>query len=290
VVSGLPNITPIFSRIWLMKMTVQSGLGDGAGELAHRLAHEAGLQADVGVAHLALDLRLGDQGGDGVDDDDVDRVGADEHFADFQALLAGVGLTDEQVVDVDAQPRAQEGSRACSASMNAATPPAFWAWATTVQRERGLAGIPGRRTRRSARGGCRARPAPGRARWRRSLMPGGMLDGSSFSFMIDPLPKARSIWVTARSTAAARPSASGLAAVFAMALPLSEVFRLTVGVWGVMVATIIADLRFVQLFGACKDTDPSAAVKQKFEFCSGFESCPSCFVEAESRRAGVPGP
>ncbi len=29
--------------------------------------------------------------------------------------------------------RAQEGSRACSASMNAATPFSFWAWAATVK-------------------------------------------------------------------------------------------------------------------------------------------------------------
>jgi hypothetical protein len=61
VVSGLPNMTPIFSRIWLMKMTVQVLVCDDAGELAQRLAHEAGLQADVAVAHLALDLGLGDR-------------------------------------------------------------------------------------------------------------------------------------------------------------------------------------------------------------------------------------
>jgi hypothetical protein len=57
----------------------------------------------VAVAHLALDLGAGDEGGDRVDDDDVDRVGADEQLADVEGLLAGVGLADEQVVDVDAQ-------------------------------------------------------------------------------------------------------------------------------------------------------------------------------------------
>ena len=54
---------------------------------------------DVRVAHLAFDFRPRDQGGDGVDDDDVDGVGADEQLADLQRLLAGVGLGDEQVVE-----------------------------------------------------------------------------------------------------------------------------------------------------------------------------------------------
>jgi hypothetical protein len=78
------------------------GLLDGPGELAQRLAHEAGLQADVAVAHLALDLGAGDKGGDGVDDDDVHGAGADEGVGDLQGLLAGVGLGDVELVDVDA--------------------------------------------------------------------------------------------------------------------------------------------------------------------------------------------
>ena len=68
-----------------MKMTVRSA-GDDARELAHRLAHEAGLQTDDRVAHLALDLGPRDQGGDRVDDDHVDGVGADEQFADLEGL------------------------------------------------------------------------------------------------------------------------------------------------------------------------------------------------------------
>ncbi len=57
----------------------------------------------MGVAHLAFDLGLGYQRGHGVDDDHVDRVGAHQHVGDFQGLLAGVRLGDQQVVDVDAQ-------------------------------------------------------------------------------------------------------------------------------------------------------------------------------------------
>ncbi|MNM60419.1 hypothetical protein D3C81_716980 [compost metagenome] len=55
------------------------------------------------VTHLAFDFGLGHQGGHGVDDDHVNRVGAHQHVGDFQRLLAGVRLRDQQVVDIDAQ-------------------------------------------------------------------------------------------------------------------------------------------------------------------------------------------
>ena len=73
-----------------------------AGELAHRLAHHARLQADRLVAHLALELSARRQRRDRVDRDDVDRAGAHEHVGDLERLLAVVGLGDEQLVDVDA--------------------------------------------------------------------------------------------------------------------------------------------------------------------------------------------
>jgi hypothetical protein len=78
------------------------GLVEVGGELAQRLGHEAGLQTDVGVAHLALDLGPGRQGGDRVDHDDVERSGAHQHVGDLQGLFTGVRLGDEQLVDVHA--------------------------------------------------------------------------------------------------------------------------------------------------------------------------------------------
>ncbi len=45
----------------------------------------------------------GNERRDRVDDDDVDRAGADEHLRDLEGLLAAVGLRDEEVVDVDAE-------------------------------------------------------------------------------------------------------------------------------------------------------------------------------------------
>ena len=72
------------------------------GQLAQRLAHQAGLQADVAVAHLALDLGPWRQRRHRVDDHDVERRRAHQHVDDLQRLLARVRLGDQQLVDVDA--------------------------------------------------------------------------------------------------------------------------------------------------------------------------------------------
>ena len=78
-------------------------LCDRTGELAHRLAHHAGVQADEGVAHFALDLGTGGQRRDRVDNDDVDRARAHERLRDVEALLTGVRLRNQQAVDVNAE-------------------------------------------------------------------------------------------------------------------------------------------------------------------------------------------
>ena len=85
-----------------MKMQMVLRLVEVGGELAQRLGHEPGLEADVGVAHVALDLGPGREGGHRVDDDDVEGTGAHQHVGDLERLLARVGLGDEQLVDVDA--------------------------------------------------------------------------------------------------------------------------------------------------------------------------------------------
>ena len=55
----------------------------------------------MGITHLAFDLGPGHQGCHRVDDEDVERSGADQHVGDLERLLPGVGLGDEQLVDVD---------------------------------------------------------------------------------------------------------------------------------------------------------------------------------------------
>ena len=61
------------------------------------------MQADVAVAHLALDFGFRHERCDGVDDDEVDGTAADERLDDVERLLAAVRLRNQQVVDVDAE-------------------------------------------------------------------------------------------------------------------------------------------------------------------------------------------
>ena len=58
----------------------------------------------MGVSDLSLDLGLGRQRRHRVDGDDVERARADQQLADLERLLTGVGLRDQELVDVDADP------------------------------------------------------------------------------------------------------------------------------------------------------------------------------------------
>src|SRR5258705_327846 len=81
------------------------GTLDVGGELPQRLAHQPRLQTHLWLAHLALDLGFRRERGDRVDDDHVDRPRAHQHVGDLQCLLAGVGLGNQQLLDLDAQLR-----------------------------------------------------------------------------------------------------------------------------------------------------------------------------------------
>ena len=78
---------------------------DVAGDLPHRLAHQAGLAAHRQVTHLSLDLRPWGEGGHRVDHHDVDRGGAHQLVDDLQGHLTGIGLGDQQVFDVHPEGR-----------------------------------------------------------------------------------------------------------------------------------------------------------------------------------------
>ena len=79
------------------------GLAQNGSQLAQRLAHQPGLHAHRGHAHLAFEFGLGHEGGNRIDHDHVEGVRAGERFADRQRLLAAVGLRDQQVVEIDAE-------------------------------------------------------------------------------------------------------------------------------------------------------------------------------------------
>ena len=79
------------------------GLGETASDLAQRLGHQASLESDVGVSHLAFDLRPWHRGRDGVGHHDVQGPRGDQHVHDLQGLLTGVRLRDEQCVGVHSE-------------------------------------------------------------------------------------------------------------------------------------------------------------------------------------------
>ena len=55
------------------------------------------------IAHLAFDFGARRQRRDRIDDQHVDRAGAHQRVGDLQRLLAGIGLRDQQVVEIDAE-------------------------------------------------------------------------------------------------------------------------------------------------------------------------------------------
>ena len=67
-------MTPIFSRIWLVKTQTSSGPWRSRGQLPHRGAHQPGLGTDRRVPDLAVEFGLGHEGGDRVEDDDVEGI------------------------------------------------------------------------------------------------------------------------------------------------------------------------------------------------------------------------
>ena len=206
---GLPNITPIFSRSWLMKIAVVLGVAERAGDLAQRLGHQAGLQADVAVAHLALDLGPRHQRGDRVDDDEVDRAGADQHVGDLQRLLAGVGLRDQQRVDVDAELLGVLRVERVLGVDERRDAAGLLRVGDRVQRDAwSCRRTPGRRSRRRGRAAdrrCRARRRGRSSRWG-SPRSGARV--SSPSRMTEPLPNCRSICASAASRAFSRSAAA----------------------------------------------------------------------------------
>ena len=60
------------------------------------------MQTDVGVAHVAFDLRLRRKGRHAVDNDDVEAAALDQFFGDVEGLFSVVRLRNVQVFQIDA--------------------------------------------------------------------------------------------------------------------------------------------------------------------------------------------
>ncbi len=93
----------------------------------------------MAVAHLALDLGPGDERGDRIDDEHVDRVRADEGVGDLERLLAGVGLGDDQFVDVDSELLRVDGIEGVLGVDEGGGASGLLRLGDDVERERGLA-------------------------------------------------------------------------------------------------------------------------------------------------------
>src|SRR5690606_2101182 len=76
---------------------------DGSRQFTQGLAHQTGLQTRQGIAHIAFDFSLGSQGGHRVDNNQVYRTRTHQGFGNFQSLLAGIRLGDQQIAQVHAQ-------------------------------------------------------------------------------------------------------------------------------------------------------------------------------------------
>ncbi|MNC32583.1 hypothetical protein D3C75_809450 [compost metagenome] len=79
------------------------GFVDGAGQLPQGLGHKPGLQAYVGIPHLAFDFRLRHKSRYGVHNNDINGAAAYQGFRNLQRLLAGIRLGQEELVYVDAK-------------------------------------------------------------------------------------------------------------------------------------------------------------------------------------------
>ena len=181
-----------------------SSSGDRAGQLAQRLAHQTRLQAHVRIAHVAFNLSARHQGGDRVDHDHIERAGAHQRLRDLQRLLAGVGLRDEQVIQVDATAlglERVEGMLGVDVGRDAAH---LLGLGDDVLCQRRLTA---RFRAVNLNDAARGKPpmpsamssAIGRSGWRRSAPV-----VESPIFMIDPLPNWRSMVARARSIALSR--------------------------------------------------------------------------------------
>ena len=133
-------MTPIFMRIWLMKITMQLRLGDRSGELAQRLAHQPRLEAGKLIAHLAFEFGARRQRRNRIDHQHLDGAGAHQRIGDFQRLLAGIGLRDQEIVDIDAELAGIDRIERMFGIDEGADAAALLGFGDRLQRQRGLAG------------------------------------------------------------------------------------------------------------------------------------------------------
>lgn len=93
-----------------------------------------------GVSDLAFEFGFGDESGDGIQDDDVEGIRADERFADAEGFLARAGLGDEEVVEIDAEALGVGGIQGVLDINESGEPSAFLGLGHDGEGERGFSG------------------------------------------------------------------------------------------------------------------------------------------------------
>ena len=91
------------------------------------------------IAHVAFEFGARDEGGDGVDDHNINGIGADQRFGDFERLLAVVGLRDEEIIDIHAELARVGGIERVFGVDEGGLAAEFLRFGDHVQRERRLA-------------------------------------------------------------------------------------------------------------------------------------------------------
>ena len=97
-------MTPIFSRIWLVKMQQVRALeiSEVSLRMAALISRACAPTVESPISPSSSCFR--DKGRDGIEHDDVERVRAHERLDNPKRFLAGARLRDEQIVHVDAEP------------------------------------------------------------------------------------------------------------------------------------------------------------------------------------------
>ena len=91
------------------------------------------------IAHLAFNLGARHERGDRIDHQHVNRVGAHQRIDDFQRLFAGVGLRNNQLVNIDAQLGGITGIKRVFGINEGDGAASFLRFGQHVQRQRGFA-------------------------------------------------------------------------------------------------------------------------------------------------------
>ncbi|EDP65259.1 hypothetical protein BAL199_01894 [alpha proteobacterium BAL199] len=114
-------------------------LRDRSSQLAQRLAHQPGLQADMGVAHLTFELSPRHQGRHRVHHQNIDGSGPHQRVGDLQCLLTGVRLRDQQLVNVDPELAGVDWIESVLGIHEGASTACLLGLSDDMQRQRGLA-------------------------------------------------------------------------------------------------------------------------------------------------------